>query len=78
MKTIVNKQFNQALKNNNLGDIQLIKGRGYFWITSDNDYFYKAHNLGRARSIYVNSFNQMTIDEWVGEIKSIVDDCMNH
>lgn len=78
MRTITNKNFVKALKDNNLGDVILVKDNGYFWITSDNYDYSMSHNLDRARSIYVNSFNHMTIKEWIDEIKSIIADCERH
>ena len=42
------------------------------WLIKGNGYFYVLHNNEPLDSIYVNSFNQLSIPEWVDEIKRIV------
>ena len=43
------------------------------WLIKGNGYFYVLHNGEPMGSIYVNSFNQLSIPQWVEEIKEIVD-----
>lgn len=58
---IKNKELKKNLSRLGLDDIHLIKSRGYFYIVSDKRMF-------KESSIYVNSFNQQSIEEWVNDI----------
>ena len=50
-----------------LGDILLIQDRGYLYITSDNEKS-PVFTL-KETAFYVNSFHDMTPQQWVQEIK---------
>ena len=53
----------KALDAAQMRDTWLIKGRGYFYVL---------HNGDTLDSIYVNSFNQLSVPQWVERIKDIV------
>ena len=57
-----------------IGDFTLIKGRGYFWVWSDNDA--NADVLGSAytTSIPVMHLNHQSLDTWISDVKQIVSD----
>ena len=69
-REIKNPKFRKLMKQAGLEDISLIQDNGYLWITSDtNEDVFKLPET----SIYVNSFNDMTPEEWVEEIKRLLD-----
>lgn len=69
-REIKNPKFRKLMKQAGLEDISLIQDNGYLWITSDtNDDIYTLPET----SIYVNSFKDMTPEEWVEEIKHLLD-----
>ncbi len=55
-----------------LGDILLIQDKGYLYITSDNANS-PVFTL-KETAFYVNSFHDMTLEQWVQEIKKRLDD----
>lgn len=65
--TITNRQLRKALEAEGLGDINLEKDDGYFYIWSDERVIDLYDN-----SICVCHFNQCTIGEWVDEIKRLL------
>ena len=68
---IVNKEFQKKLMEQGLEKVLLYKNNGYFFITSDDDEMWNQINQLPTDSIYVNSFNQLSVDEWIEEIKSL-------
>lgn len=62
---IKNKELKKKLSRLGLNDIRLIKGQGYFYIISDE-------RTLKESSIYLNSFNHQSIDEWVNDIIQLV------
>ena len=69
-----NKKFLKLMKAPGLEKVLLIKGNGYYYITSDDDDTYDAINSVMDQSIYVNSFNQQTPEQWVEDIKLLLKD----
>lgn len=69
MREIKNKQLTNQLRSEGLEDIILCKDNGYFFIASNNEKTSMEICSLQSNSIYVNSFNQLTIDQWVEEIK---------
>lgn len=65
MKEILNKQLRNELKKLGLEHVHLIKGNGYFYITSDIELYSES-------SIYLNSFNQQSVKEWVKDIIHLI------
>ena len=55
-----------------LEKVLLIKGNGYYWITSDDDETYDKIQDADEQTIYVNSFNQQTPEQWVEDIKYLL------
>lgn len=69
-----NKKFRQLMKDAGLEKVLLCKERraGYFYITSDDDDTWTTIFHLPETMIYVNSFEQMTPEEWVDEIKRLL------
>ena len=68
-----NRKFRQLMKDAGLEKVILCKEKreGYFYITSDDDDMWKTiYNLPETM-IYANSFEQMSPEEWVDEIKRL-------
>ena len=55
-------------------DIHLIKGEGYFYIVTsgDSEIAKAVDRYSEGTSIYMNSFNQQTPDEWFNDVDRIV------
>lgn len=69
-REIKNPKFRRLMKQAGLDDIMLMQDNGYLYITSDtNDEIFTLPET----SIYVNSFRDMTPEEWVEEIKRLLD-----
>ena len=69
-REIKNPKFRKLMKDAGLDDIMLIQDNGYLYITSEtNEDVFKLPET----SIYVNSFKDMTPEEWVDEIKRLLD-----
>lgn len=68
---IVNRELQKKLKEQGLEKVLLYKSEGYFFITSDDDEVWNQINQLPTDSIYVNSFNQLSIEGWIEEIKSL-------
>ena len=70
---IRNRKFRERMKKEGLESIHLEKNsrEGYFYIWTDNDSPYSDITF-KSTSILVYSFNQLTIDQWVEEIKNIL------
>lgn len=68
-REVRNRKFRQLMKMEGLEDISLIQDNGYLWIDSDTDE--RVWHIPQT-SIYVNSFNDMTPEEWVLEIKRLL------
>lgn len=69
-REIKNPKFRKLMKQAGLDDIMLIQDNGYLYITSEtNEDIFTLPET----SIYVNSFRDMTPEEWVEEIKRLLD-----
>lgn len=68
---ITNKKLQKQLATVGLEKVLLYKDYGYFFITSDDDEMWSRINQLPTNSIYVNSFNQLSIEEWIEEIVSL-------
>lgn len=73
-REVVNPKFRQLMKCAGLGDIRLIKGAGYFYLTSDNEDWWNIINQLNDTSIYVYSFNQYSPEEWLELIQDKLND----
>ena len=69
-----NKKFLKLMKEAGLEKVLLIKGNGYYWITSDDDEIYDELQNASDQTIYVNSFNQQTPEQWVEDVKYLLKD----
>lgn len=80
VKQIVNKQLEKALKRVGIENIGLFKDgtEGYFYVDGLTDETKDILNLAYSTSIYVYSFNQMSIKSWVDEISRIWDDALKN
>ena len=70
---IKNKKFRERMKKEGLESIHLEKNgkEGYFYIWTDDDSPY-SNLILKSTSILVYSFNRLTIDQWIEEIKNIL------
>ena len=71
---IKNKKFRERMEKEGLGSIHLEKNgkEGYFYIWTEDDSPYSDLIL-KSTSILVYSFNRLTIDQWIEEIKNILE-----
>lgn len=70
--TIKNKAFREAMEKAGLGAVQLEKEEGYFWIWSEDDEMSDRILSLESDSILVESFNHLSIKDWVEEIKELL------
>jgi hypothetical protein len=63
MANVTRAQVNKAIKS--LGQIELIKGNGYFYFVGDSV-------IVDASGVYVNSIGQLTLDQWIAEAKEVI------
>ena len=69
---VKNRKLKQLLAKEGLDKIILCKDYGYFYITSDDDEWAEKLTGMYENAIYINSFNQMTPEEWVEDIKRLL------
>lgn len=74
VREVRDRKFLKLMKDAGLDKIILCKGDGYYWITSDDDATYDIINSLAETTIYVNSFNQQTPEQWVEDIKHLLKD----
>ena len=70
--SVKNRKFLKLMKAAGLEKVLLIKGNGYYWITSDDNDTYALIDSLPETTIYVNSFNQQTPEQWVEDIKQLL------
>lgn len=75
--TIKNRKLEEALKKEGLEDINLEKGNGYFWIWSDDEEMNLKITSLYSNSILVNSFKDQSIENWVKDIKELLEEIDN-
>lgn len=63
MANVTRAQVNKAIKS--LGQIELIKGNGYFYFVGDSVSV-------DASGVYVNSIGQLTLEQWIAEAKEVL------
>ena len=71
-RDVRNRKFLKLMKDAGLDNIILCKGDGYYWITSDDDATYNIIDSLPETTIYINSFNQQTPEQWVEDIKQLL------
>lgn len=72
-REIKNKAFREALQREGLQDVLLMKGEGYFYLVGKEGTDMEDNLLRKAEtSIFVNSFNQLSIEDWIQEISNLV------
>lgn len=75
--TIKNRKLKEALKEEGLENINLEKGNGYFWIWSDDEEMNLKITSLYSNSILVNSFKDQSIENWVKDIKELLEEIDN-
>lgn len=75
--TIKNRKLKEALKEEGLENINLEKGNGYFWIWSDDEEMNLKITSLYSNSILVNSFKNQSIENWVKDIKELLEEIDN-
>lgn len=74
LQTITNKRFRKLMADAGLADVELVKGDGYHYITSnDSERSQQIYSL-TVQSIYVCHFNELTPAQWVEEIKGLLNE----
>ena len=74
MKARKLKQVNKAIQRE-VGNYTLVKGEGYFYVTSeDQDKDLKLSSLFTT-SIFCCSLNHQSVEEWVNDVKDIISGC---
>lgn len=63
-REIKNKQLRSLLDARGHKDVQLWKDNGFFFISTDKNLFESA--------IYINSFNQQSVEKWVDDIEDLL------
>lgn len=73
MKDVKNKRLYSALEKEGIVDVVLVKGDGYFYLTSDNEDVFnsKISNI-ESNFIPVYALCHLSIDGWVNVIKSLL------
>lgn len=75
--TVKNRKLKEALKKEGLENINLEKGNGYFWIWSDDEEMNLKITSLYSNSILVNSFKDQSIENWVKDIKELLEEIDN-
>lgn len=75
--TVKNRKLKEALKKEGLENINLEKGNGYFWIWSDDEEMNLRITSLYSNSILVNSFKDQSIENWVKDIKELLEEIDN-
>ena len=72
-KTVKNTKLRKMLDKAGYPDIELVKGDGYFYVYS-NDFGSEHEKWLRNvdTDIFVNSFNQQSVEQWFDDIMSII------
>lgn len=70
--SVKNRKFLKLMKTAGLEKVFLCKGNGYYYITSDDDDTWVLIDSLPETTIYVNSFNQQTPEQWVDDIKQLL------
>lgn len=65
---ITDKRLRKMLNDAGYSDVHLIKGDGYLYIDADDGQHYDWLNALDSTSIYLNSFNQQSPEEWFQDI----------
>lgn len=72
IRPIRNREFRKLMADAGLADVELVKGNGYHYITSDDSERCQRIYSLTAQSIYVCHFNELTPAQWVEEIKGLL------
>ena len=70
MKARTLKQLNKIIQEQ-IGDILLIKGKGYFYVTSEDEEIGLRLAGLDSTSIYVCHLNQQTVSQWIDDVRQI-------
>jgi hypothetical protein len=70
--SVKNHKFLKLMKAAGLEKVLLCKGNGYYWISSDDEDTWALIDSLPETTIYVNSFNQQTPEQWVEDIKQLL------
>lgn len=69
---ITNKRLRKKLDDAGYSDVHLIKGDGYLYVDSDDAQHQDWLNALDSTSIYLNSFNQQSPEEWFNDIRDML------
>lgn len=68
---VKNPKFLRLMKNAGLEGIELVKGDGYYYISSNDEKWDIIYSLPET-DIYLNSFSQQSPEQWVEDIQSLL------
>lgn len=72
-RAVKNAKLRKMLDKAGYQDIDLVKGDGYFYVVSnDIGSDHEKWLMVVDTDIYINSFNQMSVEEWFNEIMNII------
>lgn len=74
MKDVRNKQLRNKLDKLGVKDIVLNFSDGTCLVWSEDELTDVILHYATSNIVYVNSFNQLTVDEWVNEVSEIFDE----
>lgn len=69
-RVVTNPKFRRLMKQAGLEDVMLVKGDGYFYLTSENDELF--NTLDNLENFYFYSFNQQSPEDWVQDILDLL------
>lgn len=74
VRVIKNRRLRNLLKKQGLRDVWLVKGAGYFYITSDNKAVADSISRLEHNMICCNSFSDQPVEHWVKDILDLLND----
>lgn len=70
MKARTLKQVNKKIRKQ-IGNVMLIKGNGYFYVSNDDDEIGLKLASLYSTSIYVCHLNQQSVEDWIKDVRQI-------
>jgi hypothetical protein len=67
------KQINNRIQKQ-IGDVQLVKGKGYFYLTSEDEGIALYLASLYSTSIFVPHLKFQSVEEWVADVENIMSD----
>ena len=68
-----NRNVNRAIKKATGFDVYLFKAEGCVSFHSDDEYSSDILSAMKSRTVYVNSIDQLSVEQWVAEFKWLLE-----